>query len=243
MPMFNAARYVCEAMDSVRAQTHKDWELIVVDDCSTDNSVALVEQYLAMDSRIRLIRAEKNSGSPATPRNSGIDVAVGRYIAFLDPDDRWAPAKLELQLSYMEDNNAAISCTGYGVINESGHPIGGYQPPGRTDYRELLKENTIGCLTAMYDTRALGKRYFQKCGHEDYALWLSIAKEGYTVYGLPDALAFYRISSGSVSSNKVKVLKFFWNIYRNIEGFSAARSLFMCLRYAWNARSKYKTGT
>src|SRR5690606_15809307 len=99
------------------------------------------------------------------------------------------------------------------------------------------------CLTAMYDTRALGKRYFQKCGHEDYALWLSIAKEGYTVYGLPDALAFYRISSGSVSSNKVKVLKFFWNIYRNIEGFSAARSLFMCLRYAWNARSKYKTGT
>jgi teichuronic acid biosynthesis glycosyltransferase TuaG len=184
--------------------------------------------------RIKLSVLEKNSGGPAHPRNVGIDAALGRFIAFLDADDWWAPAKLARQVDFMKREGAVLSSTGYDVVGPEGQAAGSFLPPP-----VLLRASTIGCLTAMYDTRALGRPHFPSCGHEDYALWLSILRKGRVAHGLQERLATYRQRAGSVSANKLKVLSFYFHVYREREGFSGIRSGLMCLRCAWVNRNKY----
>jgi glycosyltransferase involved in cell wall biosynthesis len=239
MPTFNAAQSVESAIQSVLRQTQNNIELVVVDDCSTDNTVALVSALAQAHDNVRLIKSQANSGSPATPRNTGIENARGRYLAFLDADDRWAPEKLERQIQLIESEGAAISCTGYEVVDIEGTLVGRFIPPAVADYRDLLSENTLGCSTVMIDSSKIAKPRFPMCGHEDYALWLSLARQGWSVYALPDVLASYQVTPGSVSSNKWRVLKYFWNIYRNLEGFPPIQALYYCGRYAWNVRAKY----
>lgn len=239
MPAYNAASTIIDSIKSVQQQSYANWELLVVDDCSMDNTVVVVRALSVKDSRIKLIVLDANSGRPAHPRNVGIKEAAGELIAFLDADDEWTSAKLEKQVYFMSSLSAAFSCSSYDVISCSGALVGGFEPPPICSYDDLLVNNSIGCLTAMYDVRILGKRYFPLCGHEDYALWLKILREGYLVYGLKESLAFYRLTPGSASSNKLKVMKFFWNIYKNQEKFSSVKAMFLCVRYAWNARRKY----
>lgn len=239
MPAFNAAQTIENSIQSVLAQSLGDLELLVVDDCSTDNTVQIVRKLALEDYRIRLIQSEHNSGSPATPRNIGISNAQGRYVAFLDSDDSWSQGKLEAQVRFMKQSGAAISCTGYKVVDSDGKAIGAFVPPKLAGYQQLLSENTLGCSTVMIDLTKVSGFAFPVCGHEDYALWLELTRAGLTVHGLPDMHATYQVAPGSVSSNKLKVLGFFWNIYKNHEGFSLIRSLFYCCRYAWNVRSKY----
>lgn len=240
MPAYNASRTIASAIKSVQQQSYVNWELWVVDDCSTDDTVAIVKRLSAIDGRIKLISQAKNSAQPAFPRNVAISKAVGEFIAFLDADDEWLPLKLEKQVYFMSHTNVAFSCTGYAVISFDGKEIGSFNPPIVCSYNDLLASNSVGCLTAMYDVRILGKRYFPICGHEDYALWLKIIREGYSIHGLQESLSLYRLTPGSVSSNKLKVLRFFWNIYKNQEGFSHLMSALFCLRYAWNSRGKYE---
>ena len=240
MAAYNAGKTIVSSVRSLLAQSYRNWELVVVDDKSTDNTAALIAELAGSDSRIRPIFLSENSGGPAFPRNEAIRASRGSYISFLDADDQWLPAKLERQLKFMLEVGAVLSCTGYCVVDANGAVVGGYEPPAVCSYKGLLSNNSIGCLTSMYDARALGKRYFPLCGHEDYALWLSILREGHIVHGLQIHLASYRLVPGSVSSNKFKVIGFFWHIYRNIEGFSYLPAAFFCLRYAWNARGKYK---
>ena len=239
MAAYNARLTIVDAIKSLKAQSYQNWELLVADDKSTDATASLVAGLAIFDPRIRLITLPKNSGGPAVPRNAAIHQAQGDLIAFLDADDEWLPEKLQKQVVFMSSTGAALSCTGYGVINFNNEHKGSLTPPRLRSYTDLLSINTIGCLTAMYDARILGKRYFPICGHEDYALWLSILREGYKVHGLQDCLARYRLTPGSVSSSKLKVMRFFWRIYRNQEGFSYLRSSLFCLRYAWNVRGKY----
>ena len=240
MPAYNASRTIISSIKSVQRQLYTNWELLIVDDCSTDDTVLIVKDLSTIDSRIKLISLAKNSGRPAYPRNVAIKEARGVFISFLDADDEWLPVKLKRQVSFMINFKAAFSCTGYDVISFSDVAVGRFNPPIMCSYDDLLANNSVGCLTAMYDVRILGKRYFPICGHEDYALWLKILREGYCLHGLQESLAHYRLTPGSVSSSKLKLLRFFWNIYKNQEGFSPLKSALFCLRYAWNARGKYK---
>jgi teichuronic acid biosynthesis glycosyltransferase TuaG len=239
MPAFNATRTIENSIRSALSQTFSDLELLVIDDCSTDNTSQIIRKIAFADSRVRLIESEVNSGSPAMPRNIGIKNSRGRYVAFLDSDDSWAFEKLEVQVRFMEMSGASISCTGYTVKNSTGKKIGAFIPPQVVGYRELLSENTLGCSTVMIDLAKISNLRFPVCGHEDYALWLKLTRGGMQVYALQEMLASYQVASGSVSSNKLKVLGYFWNIYRNFERFSFIRSLMYCGRYAWNVRSKY----
>jgi teichuronic acid biosynthesis glycosyltransferase TuaG len=239
MPAYNANRTIASSIKSVQRQSYANWELLVVDDCSTDDTGLIVRDLATIDGRIRLISLAKNSGRPAYPRNVAIKEAAGEFISFLDADDEWQPIKLKKQVSFMARSKIAFSCSGYDVISFAGEEIGSFNPPMVCSYNDLLANNSVGCLTVMYDVRILGKQYFPICGHEDYALWLKILREGHSVHGLQEPLSRYRLTPGSASSSKLKVLKFFWNIYKNQEGFSHLVSALFCLRYAWNARGKY----
>lgn len=238
MPAFNAADTIVSALLSVQAQTLTDWELWVVDDASGDLTAQCVCDLASQDPRINLVRLPANSGSPAVPRNTGLARARGTYVAFLDADDTWAPDKLELQLAAMRRANAAVSCTGATLLAADGHALDVRTPPAWATYQSLLKQNTLVCSSVMLQRNALAERQFPPMGHEDYALWLELARDGYEVLGLAEPLTIYHVRPNSLSANKLKVLPFFWRIYREREGYSRIRALFLTLRYAWFARQR-----
>lgn len=234
-PAFNARRTVAQAIESVQAQTFQQWEMVVVDDLSADDTCSIVETYVKADSRIRLLRQRINGG-PACARNAGLKAAVGRYVAFLDSDDYWLPAKLDRQLSFMRANSAALSYTLYrrfaDDIAETGPLVG---LPSFFTYEALLKNTGIACLTVMIDRELAGVIEFPLIRHEDYALWLTLLKRGLVAYGLLEDLARYRVSNSSVSGNKLKSASWVWNIYRDSEKLSLPHAAWCFGNYAWNA--------
>ncbi|WP_027339026.1 glycosyltransferase family 2 protein [Halonatronum saccharophilum] len=226
-PLYNSEDYISKTIESVLGQTHQNWELIIVDDCSSDNGVQIVRKYQKQDSRIKLIELKKNSGS-AVARNTAIREADGRYIAFLDSDDLWHPQKLEKQIKFMKDNNYAFSFTKYQHMTEESNLVNKYiNVPERLSYRRALLINPIGCLTVIYDTKQLGKVYMPLIRkRQDYGLWLKILKrEGYG-YGLNENLAYYRLRSNSLSASKINLVKYQWKLYREIEELSILESIF-----------------
>lgn len=239
MPAYNAEKTILSSISSVLAQTFEDWELIIVDDNSTDNTRPIIKEIAENNKKIKPIFLNKNSGSPAIPRNVGTENANYRYIAFLDADDLWMPNKLKLQISYMEHNKLSFSCTGYQVQNLKMNIVGRLIPPKINTYHGIIRDNTIGCLTVIYDSTVLGKRLFPHCGHEDYALWLDILREGHIVGGVDQILGTYRLQENSVSSNKIRVLKYFLHIYNKRHEINILVSLFYVMRYAWIAKNKY----
>lgn len=238
MPAFNAHGTIGRALASVQAQSYPYWELWVVDDASTDPTAQYVTSYANDDARVNLIRLFVNSGSPAAPRNKALTRAQGAFIAFIDADDVWEPNKLELQLAAMQRSGAVISCTGAKVIYDTNAKVDIRTPPLQATYATLLKQNTLVCSSVMVDASVLAKRFFPLIGHEDYALWLEIARAGCSVLGVADNLTIYTVRTNSVSANKLKVLPYFWKIYRVREGFSRTKALFLTLRYAWCARKR-----
>jgi teichuronic acid biosynthesis glycosyltransferase TuaG len=233
MPVYNGETTIGYSIESVIAQTYSHWELIIIDDCSLDDTRRVVLNYT--DPRIKLITQLYNSGSPAQPRNIGLDIAQGQYIAFLDSDDLWFSNKLEIQLNFMKSKSSFFSCTGYQISDSSLHHIKcNYQPPETANYSQLLTNNSVGCLTALINRELIGDMRFPLCGHEDYALWLKLVKKSVVIHGLDNILATYRIQRRSVSSNKLKLMKFYFNIYRNEEGYSCTKSLIFCARYLIN---------
>ena len=240
MPLHNDERYLHDSVQSVLSQSYTNWELLIVDDCSTDDSPQIVDDYCKKDSRIRCFKTETPSGSPTLPRNIGIQNAKGRYIAFLDSDDQWLPSKLENQVSLFNGNDDAIMVfSNYKKMNEDGeiHRLS-VIAPSATDYYGLLKGNIMGCLSIMYDTKKVGKNYFPKCGHEDYALWLSILKKGGKAYNTNTVEALYRVKGNSVSSNKLIAMGWQWHIYREIENIGLVKSSFYFVNYAIRALFK-----
>ena len=231
-PLHNAENFLEETIKSVLEQTNKNWEMIIVDDCSTDRSLVIAENYAKKDNRIKIIKLEKNSGA-AVARNCAIEVASGRFIAFLDSDDLWHPRKLEKQINFMLNRNVEFSYTFYSKINEFGESKGVMKAPQKVGYRDLLKTCVIGCLTVIYDSEKLGKIYMPKnTRREDYATWLNILKITDFAYGLPEVLSNYRIYNGQSSSNKLKMAKENWFLYRNIENIGIFRSLYYFSNYA-----------
>jgi len=238
-PSYNAARFICAAIESVQAQTYQSWEIIVADDCSTDETCAIVEEMAMRDERIRLMQLPRNKG-PAAARNVAIEAARGRYIAFLDSDDLWLPGKLEGQLGFMQEKDCALSYTAYKRLSEDGKTIGGIiEIPQNVDYESLLLTNVIGCLTAIYDTKVVGKVYAPDIlKREDHALWLKILKMGHVACGLNESLALRRIRRNSDSTNKLEAAVCQWRLYRDVECLPFFKRLYCFANYAYHGYRK-----
>lgn len=231
-PSHNSLQYIIGTIQSVLRQTFSDWELIIVDDCSTDKTVELIKSFAADDLRIRLIQLSENSGA-AVARNAAIKVAQGRYLAFLDSDDLWLPDKLEQQLAFMQENNHPFTYTAYDQVDESGEVISHIGASDKVAYIDLLKKNSIGCLTAIYDTDYFGKVYMPLIRkRQDLGLWFRLLKMTDYAYGLNKTLAQYRIHTDSISANKTSAAKFTWRLYRDVEGLSLLKASYYFSHYA-----------
>ncbi|MGM7702931.1 glycosyltransferase family 2 protein [Pseudalkalibacillus sp. Hm43] len=224
-PSYKSSKFIGDTISSVLNQTYKNWEMIIVDDCSPDNSVEVIEEYVQKDSRIKLHQLSENSGA-AVARNTAIDMADGKYIAFLDSDDLWLPEKLEKQVRFMEENKSVFSFTEYRIMDEEGSPTDiTVKIPKEMSYRDLLKRTVIGCLTVMVNIEETGKVQMPNIrARQDLALWLSILRRGYVAHGIQEELAMYRKVKGSVSSNKFKMIKKNWTVYRDLEKIGPIRS-------------------
>lgn len=232
MPVYNAQRWLAASVASVQQQTYQNWELLIVDDCSTDGSGALASSLAANDDRIRVFRLTASAGAAAA-RNKAIEEAVGRYIAFLDSDDLWHPQKLEHQLAFMHSHGYAFTYTAYEKIDEQGQPFQQVRVPATVAYSALLKTNVIGCLTAMYDTAALGKVYMpSNTQREDFATWLHLLKKISYAHGIPVALAQYRVYAGQTSAKKITMAKHTWHLYRDIEQLGLLTAAYYFTHYA-----------
>ena len=240
MPCHNGADYLANSIQSVIDQTYKDWELLIVDDGSTDNSLQIIKEFAAADPRIRFFPIEKASGSPTYPRNVGIQNAVGRFIAFLDCDDMWLPEKLEHQLPLFENNKTAVVFSYYEKMDKDGvRDNRVVKSPQKVNFSLLLKGNCIGNLTGIYDTEKTGKIFQKDIRHEDYVMWLEILKSGWIARNTNSCEAVYREQKHSVSGNKFKVLGWVWNIYRNELSLSLVKSLYCFAFYVTKAFFKF----
>lgn len=225
-PNYNAEKFIAETIESVINQTYTNWELIIVDDCSTDDSLAIINEFIKKEDRIKLIKLSKNSG-PAVARNNGIEVAKGEYMAFLDSDDRWFSNKLEVQLNVMQKHNYALTFTSYYSVNEQKEKQKIIRAKKQITYKNLLTNNYIGCLTAMYSVQQLGKVYMPLVlKRQDWGLWLKITKNNIVAYGIQEPLASYTRRETSISSNKFNLLKYNWKIYREHEHLTIVKSLY-----------------
>ena len=238
VPVYNAANYIEKTIEMVCRQTYKDWELILVDDASRDESAQVIENYIKnQGKRIRLIRKKVNQGA-AEARNTGIDASAGRYIAFLDADDLWQKDKLEKQLAFMKEKNASFSFTGYEFADENATPLGKVvKVPEKISYNEALRNTTIFTSTVMFDMSKLDKDDV-KMPHiksEDTALWWQLLRNGVEAYGLNDNLVYYRRPSKSLSSNKFEAIKRIWKLYREWEHLSIPKSIVCFTGWAFRA--------
>ena len=228
-PVYNAERFLSDTIKSVQNQTYKNWEILLIDDCSKDNSAQIIKEFQKYDNRIKYIKLKKNSGASVS-RNEGIRNAKGRFIAFVDSDDIWKPEKLEIQIKYMLKENLGFTFTSYRYMKENGELTNKIaKAPSKINYNGLLKNTIIGCSTVVIDREIVD--YFEmplvRRG-QDTATWLQILRKEKYAYGIEQDLVNYRLVGESLSSNKIKALKRTWNTYRNVEKLGLLKSLFLC---------------
>ena len=224
VPVYNAAPYLKETIRTIEEQTYPNWEVIFVDDASTDNSLQILQQYKESikenKKRIEILSLPKNQG-PAAARNAGVQAAKGRYLVFQDADDIWDKNKLKKQLEFQKEKDCAFSFTGYEFADETAARNGKIvQVPEEIRYEEALKNTTISTITVMFDRTKLPEellRMPEACQREDTATWWNILKHGYVAYGLNEPLSVYRRHAGSHSANKWNAVKGTWRMYREQE--------------------------
>ena len=238
-PSYNASKTIGDTIDSVISQSYKNWELLIVDDNSTDHTLAIIRDYMESEPRIKLFSQNENRGAGFC-RNLAIEVATGRFIAFLDSDDTWHPLKLEKQIKFMLDNHYALTYTAYQKFDAKKNITGHINPPNRINYAELLKSNVIGCLTAVYDTDLVGKIYMPLIRkRQDMALWLKILQKVDYAWCLNEQLAYYREGHSSLSSNKMKILASQWDFYRGHLKLSIIQTMWYFSFYVIRALKKH----
>lgn len=235
VPVYNAEKFLKDTIESVLAQTYENWELLLVNDCSSDKSKEIARKYLSEN--VKWIDMASNSGAALT-RNKGIELANGEYICFLDADDLWDKEKLEKQVKFMNEKDCAFSFTGYEFANADGTPNGKKVfVPEKINYRQALKNTTIWTTTVMFDMNKLSKEdvFMPNVKSEDTACWWKILKKIDYAYGLNEILSFYRRTEGTLSSNKVEAIKRIWNLYRNEEKLGFVYSCVCFFGYIVNA--------
>lgn len=237
VPVYNAERFLDDTIKCVLDQTYTNWELILVNDCSKDNSVDVIKKYAKKDKRIKLINNEVNSRA-AVSRNNGIKEASGKYLCYIDADDLWEKDKLEKQVNFMKEKDCAFSFTGYEFADSNGVPNGKKVfIPEKLNYRQALKNTTICTITVMFDMEKLTKEdiYMPNVRSEDTATWWKILKKIDYAYGLNEILSYYRRGISSSSSNKITAIKQTWNLYRNVEHLNIFYSFYCFCWYAFRA--------
>ncbi len=228
VPVYNVENFIGQTMDCVVAQTYRNWELLLVEDCSTDSTASLIRQYMerAGDPRIRLVSQPSNMGA-ARARNRGLMEAKGRFVSYLDADDLWEPEKLEKELAFMKEKDAAFAFTSYEFADETGKGMGKVvHVPETLTYKQALSNTTIFTTTVMFDLEKLKKEQLEMpvMKSEDTALWFRVLRSGVTAYGLDKNLVKYRRAGKSLSSNKLEAIRRIWNLYRRAEGMNVINS-------------------
>ncbi|MGD6892050.1 glycosyltransferase family 2 protein [Bacillus mobilis] len=239
-PSYNSIQFIGETILSVQNQSYENWEMIIVDDASTDQSLEKIKELIEGDSRIRVLSLKENGGA-AKARNLAIAEARGRYIAFLDSDDIWLPHKLQTQLLFMEETNAAFSYAAYRLIDENGNELNReVNVPRSVDYHRLAGNTIIGCLTVMIDREKIPHIEMPSVQPEDTALWLNLLHEGHEAKGIQQVLAKYRIVANSVSRNKMRAAFRYWNLLREQKRLNAVQIFYYFSKYAFHAYRKNK---
>lgn len=240
-PVFNSERFLRDTIQSVRRQSYSDWELLLIDDASTDSSVAIIKAAQDEDARIKLLQNERNMGAGYS-RNKGIKAAKGKYVAFLDADDLWATDKLKNQVNFAEINSHAFTFTAYEFANAKGEPTGRrVSAPARVTYRSMVTNPIAWTSTIMIDIRQVKKDLLYmpaiKRG-QDLVAWLNVLNYTGEGYGLNEVLSYYRRSSDSLSANKLKAMRRTWHIYRHELKINQAKSVAYMAAWAFNATRK-----
>ena len=235
IPVYNSEQYLRETLESVANQTYSNIEVIVVNDASTDRSMDIIHEFSNRISNLKIIDLKKNEGV-SNARNIGIKNATGNFVAFLDSDDIWKKNKIEVQVDFMLKNHIDFSYSSYEIESKGQRRT--IKVPSQLNYESLLDGNPIACFTVMCSYELIKKYSFQNKKHEDYILWLSIAKET-NLYGISDVLGVYRKHEGSISSNKLKSAMWVWNIYRNEEFLGYFPSLIHFARYSLKGIKKH----
>lgn len=240
-PAYNATPYLEETVKSVQAQTFVDWEMIIVDDCSKDETYSLARRLAETDDRIKVFQNEKNSGVAAT-RNKALDAATGEYIAFLDSDDLWLPKKLDKQVAFMEKGQYVLTYTNYQKFDsETGERKDKIiRAPAKMTAKRIYGDTSIGCLTVMVNRKLSGPFHMPQLSHtEDNITWQEILARGYTAYRLDDVLSLYRAGNTSLTSGKKSAAKQQWSTYRDYYKFSVLKSAYYFTQYAFRAVKKH----
>ncbi|MBR4391146.1 MAG: glycosyltransferase family 2 protein [Bacteroidales bacterium] len=239
VPCFNMERFIADTLNSVINQTFSNWELYIVDDNSSDDTIKIIQAFCEKDSRIHFTTQIQHEGI-ANARNQCIQMAQGRFLAFLDADDLWHPDKLQRQLKFMTERNIGFSYTSYDCVDESGKPLNKtIKTAGDLNYKSYLRNTIIGCSTVMIDTEIIGQVNVPDFRtSEDTATWLNILKKGFKAYAITEPLTSYRIRSKSASSNKLKASADLWRVYRQQEKLPLFNALYSFSCYVFNAIKK-----
>ncbi len=236
IPVHNAEKFITAAVKSIQDQTYTDFEILLVDDGSTDESGAIIDSLAKEDDRIKVFHIDACCAADA--RNHGTKASTGRFLSFLDADDLWSPVKLEHELKFLTDNDAAFVFTGYEFADENAVGNGKVvHPPFRLTYKQALKNTTIFTSTVMFDTDRIPKDelLMPRVKSEDTALWWRVIREGHDAYGLDENLVLYRRAGKSLSSNKLEAVRRIWNLYRKVEHLSVVKSMYYFVFWGYNA--------
>lgn len=240
MPAYNCEKYISEAVVTVIRQTYVNWELIVIDDGSSDNTTNILKKIENNDDRIQIYLNEENQGVSYT-RNKGVSLAKGEWIAFLDSDDLWTAEKLQKQIELVEKEEADFLFTGSSFIDEAGNYFKGtFEVPQYVSYKSLKTHNVISCSSVLLKKKLLKDIKMERDDmHEDYAVWLRILRKGIIAHGVNEPLLIYRISPNSKSGNKLKTVKMTYKVFRFI-GYSQVNSTYYMFRHLLGSVKKYR---
>ena len=239
-PCYNGAAFIADCIGSGRAQTFGDWEMLVIDDCSTDDSAEIIRRYAEEDARIKYLCTPARSGGPSLPRNMGIDHAQGEFIAFLDSDDMWLPRKLEEQYRFLTEGGCEFVYSNYEKISHDGRRRHReVKVRASSSYRDMLASCDIPCLTAVISRRLIGETRFRQIPKEDYAMWLDILKKGAVARNTGIVHALYRETPDSRSSDKLAMVRNHWFVLRSVEGVGVLPALYFTLRHLVKGVRKY----
>jgi glycosyltransferase involved in cell wall biosynthesis len=240
-PSYNSANYIAETIQSVQNQTYTNWEMIIVDDCSSDNTEQVIHEIQQTDSRIHFFKLDQNSGS-GVARNKGIESASGDYMTFIDSDDIWFPGFIEKSIETIINTKTPFVYSSYKRSNEDLEFVySDFIVPQKVTYTDILKSNSISCLTAFVDIKTLGKKFMPKIRkRQDMGLWLQYLKEIPFAYGIKEPQAIYRIRENSLSRKKSDLLKYQWEFYREVEKLSVFQSVYYMFQWMYRGFMKYQ---